>query len=194
MTGPNLVNLEPAAAALRDEFIGWQCRLRALAMREDGGRPSPAMRPRALDPDGRELAPALTVLIQRRDPETYTQLFRFQFQRTRDPLERLEQAVETLAGEYFQRPGDFCDLLTASFTAPSPALAELLARQYCVLEFAQFGQGYRLPCTVAVLPAAHRLHQATYWHNALFNPHLPPDFTVALFTPDWAHAARRADA
>ncbi len=35
-----VVRLETAQAALRDHFLGWQCRLRQLAVREAGGRPS----------------------------------------------------------------------------------------------------------------------------------------------------------
>lgn len=185
-----LVNLEPAAAALRDEFVGWQCRIRALAMREMEGRPSSGMRPRALGADGEEIAAAVTVIIQRRDPERSTQLFRFQFEKTLDPLERFEKAVDTLAAEYYQRPREFCDLLTGTFNAGSKILARLFEHPRCVLEFAQFSQGYRVPCTVSVLKSSDRYYQATYWHNALFNPHLPPDLVVAAFTPDWSHAAR----
>lgn len=35
-----------AAKTLRDDFIAWQCRIRQIAMRQDGGRPSPGMRDR----------------------------------------------------------------------------------------------------------------------------------------------------
>ena len=38
--------------ALRDHFLAWQCRIRQIAMRQDGGRPSPGMRPRVLDAIG----------------------------------------------------------------------------------------------------------------------------------------------
>ena len=44
----NIILLEPAAQALRDEFIGWQCRIRQIAVREGGGRPSSGMRPRVV--------------------------------------------------------------------------------------------------------------------------------------------------
>ncbi len=30
--------------------------------------------------------------------------------------------------------------------------------------------------------------QATYWHNALFNPALPGGLRVLAFQPDWARA------
>ena len=37
------------AAKRRDSFLDWQCRIRQVAMREEGGRPSPGMRPRVLE-------------------------------------------------------------------------------------------------------------------------------------------------
>ena len=40
---------------LRDHFLAWQCRIRQIAMRQDGGRPSPGMRPRVLNTAGREV-------------------------------------------------------------------------------------------------------------------------------------------
>ena len=36
----------PPADRIRDHFLGWQCRIRQIAMRQEGGRPSPGMRPR----------------------------------------------------------------------------------------------------------------------------------------------------
>ena len=65
-----------------DQFLGWQCLIRQSAMREDGGRPSPGMRPRVLDTAGRELAPALTVLLIPKEPEESTAFFRFQVMKT----------------------------------------------------------------------------------------------------------------
>jgi len=49
-----------AAKTLRDDFLAWQCRIRQIATRQDGGRPSAGMRPRVRDRSGRELSPALT--------------------------------------------------------------------------------------------------------------------------------------
>ena len=37
---------------IRDRFLAWQCLIRQTAMREQGGRPSPGMRPRVLDTSG----------------------------------------------------------------------------------------------------------------------------------------------
>jgi hypothetical protein len=184
----NVVLTRAAAQALRAEFIGWQCRLRQLAARQDGGRPSSGMRPRVTTVAGDELAAAITVLISETEPDNTTQQFRYQVQKTQDPNERYDKVLEFLQGGYFQEPVRFSDVLTALFTQGSELAARLLAGERCVLEFEQYGQGYRIPCAVTRLPAAHPRHQATYWHNRLFNEHLPPGVEVLAFAPDWAHA------
>jgi len=184
----NVVRLEPAAAALRDEFIGWQCRLRQLAVRQDGGRPSAGMRPRVLSPAGDELAAGIIVLIVPAQPEETIKLFRHQVLKTLDPVERWEKALELMSASYFQRPRDFSDVLTALFSGGSGLVDRLLAFGACRLEFAQYAQGYRLPCRVRALAEADAFYQATYWHNRLFNPNPPPEARVLAFAPDWAHA------
>ena len=190
----NVVLTGPAARALASEFIGWQCRLRQLAARQDGGRPSAGMRPRLLTPDGEELSPGVVTLIVESEPEDSTQQFRYQYLQTHDPNERYDKILETLQGRYFQEPARFADVLTALF-GPGAALAErLVADGRCVLEFEQYRQGYRVPCGIAQLKAAHPRHQATVWHNRLFNPNVPAGAVVLAFTPDWAHAAGYRDA
>ena len=184
----NVVRLEPAAEALRDEFIGWQCRLRQLAVRQDGGRPSAGMRPRVLSPAGDELAAGIVVLIVPAEPGETIKLFRHQVLKTQDPAERWEKALEILASRYFQRPRDFSDVLTALFAGGSALVDRLLAFGACRLEFAQYAQGYRVPCRVRALAEADDVYQATYWHNRLFNPNPPPGAQVLAFAPDWAHA------
>jgi hypothetical protein len=59
----------------------------------------------------------------------------------------------------------------------------------CVLEFEQFTEAYRLPCTVSELPESHPFFQATYWHNHMFNPNLPPGLRILSLKPDWPHAS-----
>lgn len=186
----NVVLTALASQALRSEFVGWQCRLRQLAAREDGGRPSPGIRPRVMSEDGIELAASIVTVLIESDPVNSTQQFRYQYLQTQDPNERYDKVLETLQAGYFQTPARFSDVLTALFGPGSALAARLLSRERCVLEFEQYAQGYRLPCRVARLPAGHAFYQATYWHNRLFNPNLPADAEVLSFTPDWAHAAR----
>lgn len=185
----NLVLTAPAAAALRDDFIGWQCRIRQLSARQAGGRPLPGMRPRVTSPHGHALSPGITVLLVEADPADSTALFRHQYLKTDDPIERYDKVLEILAGTYFQHPGGFSDVMTASFGPNAAVATQLLTHGGCVLEFEQYAQAYRLPCKVGELASADELYQATYWHNRMFNPNMPPGLRVLFFAPDWPHAA-----
>jgi hypothetical protein len=176
---------------LREAFLAWQCRIRQIAMRQDGGRPSPGMRPRLLDRDGNELAPALTVLLIPQDPEESTALFRFQAARFSDPRELYERALAFLQADYFQQPETFSDKLAAVLAKGSPLAAKLAAQGRCILDFAQFNQTYRLPCTVFELEPGEAPHEAAIWHNRQFNPALPESVHVLQFRPDWASATAR---
>ena len=185
----NVVLSKVAAAALRREFLGWQCRIRQLAAREAGGRPSPGMRPRVLGRGGEELSPGLVTLIVETEPQESTELFRYQYLRTQDPNERYDSMLGILQGSYFQNPDRFSDLMTALFGSESALVARLLEDEWCVLEFEQYTQCYRVPCAVSRLVESSLFHPATLWHNRMFNAHLPPAVTILSFRPDWAHAA-----
>ncbi|HWA42409.1 MAG TPA: hypothetical protein VHA10_04305 [Hypericibacter adhaerens] len=185
----NIVLMEPTAQALRDEFIGWQCRLRQLSVREGLGRPSSGMRPRVSTLDGAELAPAVTLLLMREDPAESTQEFRFQVQKTQDPVERYDKALEILSAWYYQRPRDFTDVMTGLFGPGSALVDRLLLQGRCELEFVEYARGYRIPCSVLELAETDAHYQATYWHNRLFNANMPAGVRVLSFTPDWTHSA-----
>jgi hypothetical protein len=181
-------DVKPAAKALRDKFLAWQCRIRQIAMRQDGARPSPGMRPRLLDVTGRELAQALTILLLPRDPAESTAFFRFQVLRSPDPRDVYERALSYLQADYFQRPESFSDRLIAVLPEHSPIAAALTAQERCMLAFDQFSQAYRLPCAVAALKPGDPAREAAIWHNRLFNPALPETVHVVAFQPDWASA------
>jgi len=190
MRSPDNVVLNRAAAqALCREFLGWQCRLRQLAARQNGGRPSAGMRPRVTSREGTELSPGIVTLIVETDPSESTQLFRYQYLRTQDPNERYDGMLEILRGSYFQEPARFSDRITALFGPDSQLAAVLLNAGQCVLEFEQYLQGYRIPCAVARLAESHAFHQATLWHNRMFNPQIPPGVEILSFLPDWPHAS-----
>ncbi len=183
-----VVRLETAQAALRDHFLGWQCRLRQLAVREAGGRPTSGMRPEVrLGEDGPPLG-VITTLILRRAPAEATAEFRHMVRKTQDPAERYDGALEMLAAAYYQRPWEFSDRLTALFGPGSEIAEKLLAAGHCRLAFEQYSQRYSLPCAVRALAEDDPAYQATYWHNALFNPALPGGVRVLGFQPDWALA------
>jgi hypothetical protein len=186
----NVVLTQPAAEALSREFIGWQCRVRQLAARQYGGRPLSGMRPRVLDAAAlNELAPGITLLIIESDPENSTELFRYEYSKTQDPNERCDRMVEILQGSYFQEPARFTDRMTALFGPGSSLAALLREKRHCLLEFEQYSQGYRVPCSVAQLPERSPSYQATYWHNRMFNPNQPAGVEILSFCPDWRHAS-----
>ena len=93
MTGESsssVINLEAAQAALRDSFLGWQCRLRQLAMRQAEGRPTNGMRPEDTVGDDPKPLGQITVLVLKAEPEEITAQFRHMVQKTNDPAERPE--------------------------------------------------------------------------------------------------------
>jgi hypothetical protein len=177
-----------SADKLRDHFLGWQCRIRQIAMRQAGGRPSPGMRPRVLDGSGRELSSALTVLMIPRDPAESTDFFRFQVLKTADPRDLYERALGYLQADYFQKPERFSDLLTAVIPEASPLASHILTDEACVLEFDQFSQRYLVPCSASLVRTGDPARAATLWHNRLFNPSLPDDVMVLGFRPHWQSA------
>ena len=189
-----VVNTHAAASALREEFVRWQCQLRKDSMRHAGGRPSQGMCPQVLDSEGQTLADSVKLLLGRSDAAAIAKLFQFQVKRTEDPLERYEKAVTALSAEYYQNPRNFDGVMTGLFSERTPLLQQLLREGHCVLVFNEHTHGYRVPCQVSGLEMRDPLFQLTYWHNAMFNPHLPPDVAVAAFVPEWSHAARQRGA
>ena len=98
-------------------------------------------------------------------------------------------AAVFLAAGSFQHPENFSDVMTALF-GPDSAIADaLLNHGGCVLEFEAYAQAYRVPCRVVELATRDSFFQATYWHNRMFNPNMPPGVRVLSFAPDWKHAA-----
>ena len=172
--------------ALRLHFLGWQCRVRQLAVRQHDGRPTSGMRPSVRlggVPEGE-----VTTLLVKSDAAPFVAQFRYMYLRTRDPAERRNAALEFLADAYYQRPREFSDRLTALFAARSRLADRVRGTGDCVLSFSQFSQSYVIPCTVAELPSKEPEFEFTLSHNRLFNPDLPPGVRVLQFTPEWIGA------
>jgi hypothetical protein len=172
---------------LRTQFLSWQCRIRQMAVRQDGGRPSPGMRPRVLDASGKVMLEAMTTLIIPADPAPSTAFFRFQIQKSPDPRKVYESALNYLQDEYFGA-ADFSDEVTAVFAPGSKTAADLVTARRCLLEFAQYGQVWRLSCGVRRLPARAPARQASLWQARAFNRDMPADAAVLGFKPDWRSA------
>ncbi|MEM7171673.1 MAG: hypothetical protein AAF530_15995 [Pseudomonadota bacterium] len=189
-SGANVIRLEAAQKALRQHFLGWQCRLRQLSVREDEGRPSAGMSPFILKQgeDATEQSPRITVLIVQTFPSDSTAEFRHMVRKTHDPRERFKQALKLLQSVYYQYPEDFNDEMTALFAQGSGYAAELMRVRRCDLFFQQYNQSYRLPCRVRKLIEPDPAYQATFWHNSLFNATLPAKPIILAFQPEWADA------
>lgn len=160
-------------------------------MRADGGRPSQGMRPRVLDEQGHELAPALTVLLAPKDPEESTAFFRFQVMKSADPRETYEKALRFLQSDYFQNSKFFSDRLLAVLPSDAPLADTLATSGRCVLDFVQGRHGFHVPCKVKTLKADDANRDAAIWHNRIFNPALPESARVLSFKPDWKTAEIR---
>ncbi|MBN34564.1 MAG: hypothetical protein CMM46_07260 [Rhodospirillaceae bacterium] len=170
--------------ALQERFMAWQCLIRQHAMRRDGGRPSDAMEPLVITVYGEELGHVRTVIAER-DPHDTTAQFRHIVKRTNDPSERFDKAMQFLSSAYFQKARQFEPRLLAVFAPGSPGAARLTADGRCTMVFQQFNQSYRLPCSVERLANDDTFAEAVFWHNAMFNPSLPPDSQRVAFTPLW---------
>ncbi len=157
-------------------------------MRQDGGRPSAGMRPRVTREDGRQIAPAVTVLLVETEPEAMTDMFRHVVRKSQDPRQRYEEGLRVLASTFYQFPENFSDLIASLFSVESEVAALLVRESHCVLHFEQSRQSYHIPCLVEELGEDAAAYQATYWHNRLFNPTLPSQVRLLAFYPDWTHA------
>ena len=175
-------------ARMRDQFLGWQCRIRAFAMRQDQGRPSPGMRPRVFSPQGAVLCEALTVVLVPHDPAEHTAFFRFQVQKTADARIIYEKGLQYLQATYFQKPTEFSDEMTALFPPRSALAADLAAAGEVLIEFEQFSQTYRMMADIRRLATREAVYQHTLWHNRLFNPELPNGSVVLGLRPQWRSA------
>ncbi len=170
-------------------FMTWQCRLRQIAMREDGGRPSGGMTPRVLDMDGNELADSIVVVLVRENPLESTEFLKFQVQKHNAPEDIYKKSLTYLQSSHYHQSAEFADEMTAQFASTSPFAEDLIERGEVQLEFEQFSQRYLIPCRVHRLLPEEPAFQATLWHNRVFNPSLGDDVTIIGFQPDWATAS-----
>jgi hypothetical protein len=106
---------------------------------------------------------------------------------------RFDKGLQYLSSAYFQKSRHFEPRLFALFGPASPGAQALLKAGSCVLEFAQFNQRFSLPCRVSELDPADRFAEALFWHNAMFNPSLPPDSLRLAFAPVWSKGTSRAE-
>ena len=169
----------------REEFLRWQCRIRQVAMREEGGRPSRGMQASVWLGGGIKLINAMNMLLIQGEPAESTAFFKFQVKKSHDPKQVLEKGLQYLQSTYYHHAPSFRDEMTALFPERSIAADQLLVAGQCLLQFEQFNQTFKLVCTTRKLDPQDDSWQATFWHNNMFNANLPGDVTIIGFTPNW---------
>ena len=174
------------AQVMHEHFLGWQCRLRQHAMRREGGRPSAGMRPCVSANEN--ILGELIVLIVKREAQEFVPQFQHMVRKTFDPADRFANAQRFFSEAYYQRPVEFAGELTALCSTDSQIANQILNAEQCELHFEQFSQSYTLPCNAKRLDAEHAYYQFTYWHNHLFNPVIPPNVNILVFSPQWGNA------
>ena len=173
------------AQALRVAFLRWQCRVRQIMMREERGRPGPAIMP-AVTPEGAAEPLGHIITVMSKTPAyDKTPELRHIARRTNDPAQRREAALRLFSEFYYQKPGEFSDMLTATFPPGSPGAAALREAEQVRLGFDAYSQRFEIAARVWQLTEKNPAWQATWWHNLLFNPALPADTVILGFVPDW---------
>lgn len=175
---------------LRKHFLQWQCTVRQRDARFHHGRPGEAVRPvlRADDPLEQQ-QPVRVVTVLNRLPEySRTPEMQHIFRKSRDPAERLKNALALFCETYYQRANEFSDVLTAVFGPDSPFARQLCRQKQCELTFEAHGHRYDLHCHIWRLSARNPLREATWWHNSLFNPSLSQQAEIIGFEPDWSQS------
>ena len=171
---------------IQNYFIGWQCRVRELALRSEEGRPNGGMRPQIILKNGKVVFSAATLLIIPDQPDQSIRQFRFMALKTQDPKERYTKALQLLAARFYQNAEDFSGAMSGIFSQTSEEVKALVKHQHCVMEFDYQQQAFKIPCHVSASPKNEPVYEFTYWHNYLFNPNLSPKVKVLHFKPDWS--------
>lgn len=163
------------------QFIGWQCRIRQHVVRKQEGRPSAGMRP-DLYINGELISP-ITINLMKKDASDVTAEFQFIHRKTQDPKARYENGLKILCEYYYQRTDEFEHEMSAIFSLDSELAMKIVACDEVELRFDQSSQGYRLTCNPRIIAVGDEKYEATYWHNALFNPNMPGKVLVLGFSP-----------
>ena len=170
---------------IQNYFIGWQCRVRELALRSEEGRPNGGMRPQIILKNGKVVFSAATLLIIPDQPDQSIRQFRFMALKTQDPKERYTKAMQMLAARFYQKSEDFSGAMAGIFSRFAEEVKALEKDQSCIMNFDYQQQVFKIPCHVCESPKNESVYEFTYWHNYLFNPNLSPEVKVLHFKPDW---------
>lgn len=170
---------------LRKAFMRWQCRVRQTAMRDAEGRPDDSITPSVHLPGDAEPLGHIITILNKAPGYSVTAELNHMAAKTNDPAQRRDQALRFFSATYYQKAGEFSDVLTATFPPDSPGAATIRAAETVNLVFEAYGQQFDLTCKVWRLAPQNPLYQSTIAHNRLFNPDIHPDTVVLGFEPDW---------
>lgn len=183
-----IIRMNTADPPLRDSFMRWQCRVRQMMMRDHRGRPGGGVTP-ALTLAGEATPLGHVITLMSKSPQySKTPEMRHMVRKTNDPAQRRDAALTFFSEYYYQKAAEFSDILTATFPPGSPGAARIREAGHVTLTFEAYNQRYDLECRVWTLAEHNPLHQATYWHNLLFNPGLAADTIILGFEPDWSRS------
>jgi len=180
-----LLGLSPEPKPLRDAFLRWQCRVRQMMMRDNMGRPDDGIMPTLTLADASEPMGHIITVLCKGPAHSKTPEMRHMATRTQDPAQTRESALKFFSEFYYQKGSEFSDILTATFPPGSEGAQSIRRADRCTLSFDAYNQRFDLDCKVWKLAAKNPLWEATYWHNALFNPSLPKETVILGFEPDW---------
>lgn len=174
-----------STSPLRLAFLRWQCRVRQTLMREAEGRPEDGIMPALYLPGDDEPLGHIITVMNKSPGYSLTREMQHMAQKTNDPAQRRDQAIRFFSAAYYQKAGEFSDILTATFPPGSQGAAKIRDAQEVRLVFDAYAQVFDLSCKVWRLATHNPLYQATMAHNRLFNPNLPGETEVLGFEPDW---------
>jgi hypothetical protein len=173
--------LSPAEQYKR--FISWQCRLRKLSVRELDGRPTFGMSAGVYSISGGDEQSRMNFLIVKQESDKLNSELRHIIKKSRDSAEWVKNGLRILAERHYLDDFNFCAELTALFSLDSSLAEALSAAGECHLKFVEDSIEYEFDFNVRELAEQDSAHQATYWHNHLFNPSLPGRIRVLGFAP-----------
>ena len=139
---------------------------------------------------GRELAPALTVLLIPKEPEESTAFFRFQVMKTQDPRDVYERALAFLQADYFQEPETFSDRMVTVLPR-APRLQPRCSMNGCVLEFVAVETKLSHCPEVRALRIRTCRSRGSDLAQSPVQSRLPDNVHVLGFKPDWTSADAR---
>ena len=164
-------------------FVSWQCRLRKMSMREQGGQPSPGMSAGVYSICGGEEQSRMNFLMVKQDSEFLNSELNHIIRKTQDSAERVKNGLRILSERHYQDDFNFSEDLTALFSLDSALADALITAGECHLKFAESSIEHEFDFSVRELEQRDSAYQATYCHNHLFNPALPGRVRILGFTP-----------